>query len=169
MEMFELAETLLECARSELLNTENGVPPWSCVLFGEMTKDYCCEGQLTVSIDRMYPSIAFPEPVVDSNSCSAPLTAVQYTIGIYRCMPTPDGEEGPSCEELTELSRHMAEDAYAVWKGVMCCLLALKNPPENLDAVFTDMVAVGPEEQCIGAEMHVTVGLYDTCVCPPAG
>lgn len=155
-QVYDTAAQLLECARAKVAATEAGVPARVCVVPGaELAWDECECGQLTVHVLRQYPSRVFPtEDRVPMAPCSTAYLVAVFAVTILRCVPI-GGEDAipPTCEELDAAARTQADDALAVFNGVMCCI------DDGLrEFIVLDQPTVGPAGQCAGSQLTIAVG-----------
>jgi hypothetical protein len=173
--IYDIANTMLECASASLLDHELELPDRRCVISGGIAWDDCECGQLTVAIDRYFPSEMFPQEVIETGAmlpsgiCGPPLIVVDYAITMLRC--APDGGEGPeppTCEELDEAAKETVHDAFAVRQGVFCCLrdLLKQKPSPITHYLLRSVTFVGPQGMCQGSELRAFVGLNNVCPCP---
>lgn len=183
----DTAQALLGCvcvALDQVAETIEGQPGCpecrTCVVPGLVAWDSCddpCDsgggqGQLTVSIVRMYPSsvATFPgedRPVQGIRGCTPPqLTALELVVTLLRCAPTPS-EEGcpPSCEELAAAAKILHTDATTVYNAVLCCFPDTSQRRRGQMFVIGQQKTVGPQGGCVGIEQRVIVGL-PACRCP---
>lgn len=152
----------------------------SCVVPGLVAWDSCddpCDnaggqGQLTVSMGRMYPSSkgAFPaeeRQVIGVNGCAVPqFTALELIVTLLRCAPGPN-EQGcpPSCEELTTAAGILHADAVTVYNALLCCFPETSGRRRGQMFVVGQQRPVGPQGGCVGIEQRITVALPH-CLCP---
>lgn len=158
--LYHLSSDILECARVGLIPTAGGLPGRICVVPIQVDDD-CCDGQLTVAIDRIFNSTDFPAEETDFSPCGVGLTSTDITIRMLRCSPTPTGENiVPTCEQLDAAARIQLEDAYAIRRAVSCCLFDMEEIVSVIGA--TTMVDNG---LCTGSQMTVTLGMNLECGC----
>lgn len=148
------------CVIEELENTpeSGGVPSKMrvCLIVpGNIAWDGCDCGQFAQSITTDYFSNRFP---IDSSqeiiqSCVEPL-AYQVTASLLRCVPglTTTGSP-PTCAALQASALELAADAFALRKGVTCCLVDLKETYRIADFRVGQAVRVGPDGNCGGTEL----------------
>lgn len=127
--LLPLAEDLLACLCNEL--SLNPDPPAECCLRagdlvihdvdGEAGLDkVCCPGLAYVRIGPVFNSTEFPNPDVRNDRCLSLRRAVEFTIGVVRCVPGIGTPEGPSCPNWTLAATHDANDIDAIYKAVCC-------------------------------------------------
>lgn len=163
--VYGVASDLLTCASARLALTPAGLPARVGVVAGQVAWDDCeCPGgMLAVTAESMFPTRNFPTPDTQVPRCGQGLTAVVYGIWVLRCAPGAPGRDmAPTVEQLDATARVVYEDAYAVWRGVLCCLAEMSD---ELESVTSGTTFVGPEGSCAGSVLRVTVGLDDTCLC----
>lgn len=168
------AKELLDCACEALTNhTTGGCPDRACVYNGDtaVAYDNCCDGQLWVSWDRTIPSDwktqsfgNFPtrSPRATKANCFQ-LIAIEFEIGIIRCAPTVhDDGTPPTCEEIEESALQMHEDAWAILKGVLCCLNEFSAA--GFYTSWEQQEPTGDVGGCTGSVLRVAVG-HELCPC----
>jgi hypothetical protein len=166
--IYLMASDLLTCAHQSLLRIDSEVATGAgariCVVPGaSVAADSCCPGQLSVAVARIFPSTRFPSVDATQTPCAVAKTAVEFKIVEWRCVPTPTGrEKAPSCEKLDETARLVLRDGYALKRGVSCCLADLQD---SLDVAIGQLTLLGPDADCVGISMPVTIGFDDTCQC----
>lgn len=180
----DLAQMLLGCVCAELdrmaglIEGQPGCPDCtSCVVPGKPAWDNCtgdCSGaqtpgQLTVNLERIYPTAAFPtetKDVLGSRNCAPVRQAADYVITLLRCAPSYN-DQGcpPSCEEQAEAARILHVDAVSVTNALLCCFPQSSSARRGQQFMMGQLRTVGPEGQCVGVEQRVTVAL-PSCACP---
>ncbi|MEU2743649.1 hypothetical protein ABZ656_52505 [Streptomyces sp. NPDC007095] len=179
----DIAQQLLACVCAVLTETavkvdgQPGCPCVACVVPGKPAWDNCTSdcsgaqtpGQLTVNLDRLFPTSAFPaetKDVLGSRNCLPVRQAAEYVITLLRCAPTFT-ENGcpPSCEEQAEAARIVHVDATSVINAVMCCFPDTGGGRRGQQFMMGQLRVLGPEGQCVGVEQRVTVAL-PSCGCP---
>jgi hypothetical protein len=134
-----------------------------CVQPGNVAWDDCCKGQLTLTVEGLFPSSTFPLPDITSIACQAGLIGVSMKVLLLRCAPGPDGRGNPpTCEQLDAAARTNLEDMLAVWLGVSCCLADMQ--PE-VDGIMRAQTPLGPDGACMGSETLFTLGFLNECGC----
>jgi hypothetical protein len=153
------------CVVEELTNTpeSGGVPPKMrvCLMVpGNIAWDGCDCGQFAQTIQRDYPSTRFPadesEQVIGMGGCHARPLVYQVLASIIRCVPGLKGTTpptSPTCAELLTASLIQQGDAYALRRGVECCLEQLKKTMVIAKYAVGGATFVGPEGNCGGVEM----------------
>lgn len=150
------------CIVNELDATpfSGGAPARTCLLVpGNIAWDACdCDGQLALTIQRIYPTKIFPgdassEPVL--GGCLTRPLAVQVLVSLVRCIPglDPSGNP-PTCAQLLAKAVEQQADAYAIRRAVECCLDNLKHVQRKIfDYRVGGTSFVGPEGNCGGPEL----------------
>lgn len=161
------AQALLECLRAEMAKVEH--PPASvCWRVGSRvdllvseTRDECCEGLAWVRVASVYPSRNFPAPDATPQNCGPLQWAVVLELGAARCAPTADPAVIPSCEQWTETTRRVLDDAAAIRRAATCCF-----PAEVPDRMFLvgSWTPLTVEGGCVGGTMTVTLAV-PACDC----
>lgn len=166
---YQVAVLLRDCALEALEATSAGWPvkARTCVVHGsEVAFDDCCRGQLSVAVQRLFSSSSFPTPDVLQSPCQPGLTVVQLVVVVLRCAPVPTGKSlAPTCEQLDDAARVQAEDAYAVRRGVSCCLHDPERRTAWRSAIGDTTMLNTPGGACAGSSLLVQVGLNDGCLC----
>lgn len=153
---FDLAAHLLGCVCEALEETTCGCPEWRAVVAGQPSWDVCCEGQLYVAVENVYPSLVFPAATAEPVRCGAPLAAT-LVVGIARCAVSMDDRGNPpTCEAQSSQAVRVYEDAEAVMRGTICCLAELSR--DALSVVGAQSF-IGPSGGCVGSELRVSVQL----------
>lgn len=161
---YDIANNLRLCAYHEVhTRTKLGAPSNSYVTVGVPSHDNCCDGQLTASIMRIYPSSLFPEEDYRKAPCGPAFVAVHIDIEIVRCAPMIDGQgHFPSIQEIDGSSRQVYIESQAVWRGVECCLSA---NADKWASTIREQAFITPEGGCVGSRLTVIVGLTNGCDC----
>jgi hypothetical protein len=158
-----IANEVLDAAKAALDETQWGAPSRSYVAIGVPAHDDCCEGQLTVSMPRIYPSDRFPDSDRRPIVCGGAQTAVELEVEVVRCAPTfDDNGTPPSVALLMESARQQAYEKRAIWLAVQCLLVAHRDV---WSAIVREHVDITPEGMCAGSTLRVTVGFVDGCGC----
>ena len=162
--LFDLAEALLICAVHSLdTTTSEGAPDRQLVVIGTPPHDNCCDGQITASLMRQFPSSVFPEEDVTKTVCGPPYTVIHIDIEIVRCAPTQDNlGHFPTTNEIMHSSRLVAIDAQAVWAGIACCL---QTHEYDWTSTMRPQEFITPEGGCVGSRLTAYVGLTNGCGC----
>lgn len=156
---WNLAEELRLCVCTALeAESLCGCPCRTCIIVGPAAADDCCEGQLWVSIDRVYPFGNFPKSASEAIICFAPL-AVVLSVGILRCAPVikEDGTP-PTCDELSESAMNVYEDARIILEQGICCL---QTKHRHRKFTVLDQTFLGPGGGCVGSLTKFAVELLD--------
>lgn len=151
-----------ECVVDELEATpeSGGVPTKMrvCLLVpGAVAWDGCDCGQLALTIQRTYPTQTFPVDASDLpviGNCGPFALAVEVLVSLIRCVPGLDATgKSPSCAKLLEAALIQQGDAYAIRRGVECCLRTYKTNRVIQKYSLGGVNFVGPEGNCGGVEM----------------
>lgn len=138
-------------------------PERVCLVPGEIAWDQCeCDGQLAVSVARVYPYEIFPQEIsaVATPACQAPYEAAEIIISVIRCAPQPQGQDlAPSCAELDTATGVHLQDVSQVLDATSRKLCAMYSSDDVTDYLITSATALGPEGSCVGFALRVLVGL----------
>lgn len=161
---YQMARLLLNCFCDELAANAAQDPtipaPMRCCLrpginipqdVSSTGVDLCCEGEAYVKIVREYPSRVFPTPDESAlaNPCQLQSLAVEFELGIMRCIP-----EDPSCEERTDRLRIMMADADAAFRAACCWGKQLTRQIERGTKWFAGSFdQEGPDGLCLSGTM----------------
>jgi hypothetical protein len=162
-----LAVRLREHLTVELTTAVAGRPALVAVMPGrDVALDDCCAGQAWVRVIRIYRSSSdeFPQPSTvphDADRCTpGGIWAVEYGVGVVRCVPGLDGRgRPPTATDFERCAAVMLDDAAHVRSAVLCGLVA-----DVESVVIGDWLPVGPDGGCAGGELSVTVAV-DGCGC----
>lgn len=168
--LYDIAAFLLDCACESLATTDAGCPERRCVVPGsEAEVVNCCQnqGQLTVALNRIFPSDNFPNPSLgQTGNCDSPYTVAVYNVDIFRCMPPGRMEVAPTCDQLDSTAFTNMQDMWAVRNGISCCF---RDEDRSNDVIghgyrwtLGDHTNLVPEGSCVGSRLEVGVG-YLTC------
>lgn len=161
-------DALLECVRVALAATDAGEPGRVCDVPGLVAADDCQCGQLTITIDRIYPSLQFPNEAPATalaDQCTPPYEAYNLTVTVLRCAPTLDSRGNPpSCAVLDAAALAWFIDMDAVREALGCCLIGLRDADTIVDFTLRDTTPLGPDGACVGSDTHLTIGLVN-CGC----
>lgn len=128
------------------------------MVVGDPAFDDCCEGQLTISLNRLYVHDNFPSAAAGPVFCSTPL-AGDFTVTLLRCAPTvKDDGTPPTCDELSESARQILSEFYITFRAIICCLAAKKR---NQKFLMRDSTTIGPDGGCVGFSIRFTAELPD--------
>lgn len=133
-------------------------------------QDQCCEGIAYVALGDIYPSSeSFPEQdiVRQANAnCAFPTWAVQFKVGIIRCVPTGNEFLPPSCTDWNEAARQNVVDAKTL-REVACCIRDFITGNNDLFigmSVVVERQSQGnPQGGCVERSMTITVQFPNTC------
>ncbi|MDP4501070.1 hypothetical protein [Nonomuraea turcica] len=180
--MHDVAAAVLACVCEALDRTaaevegQPGCPCRACVVAGAPAFDQCedpCSGepggQLTVNVERVWPSSSFPEEDRDvrgvKGCAPVPTLAAELVITLLRCAPMQDeGGCPPSCEELEAAARIVHVDAVTILSALQCCLPTTAGRRGRRYVMGRTRILT-PEGGCMGVEARVTVALPGIC-CP---
>ncbi|MEU6932881.1 hypothetical protein AB0A05_27405 [Streptomyces sp. NPDC046374] len=82
----------------------------------------------------------------------APRWRMTVELGVYRCVPTGDGENGPSCQERTNSAADGHWDDLLLMQAAQCCPAIVNRRP-----VFIRVDPVGPLGGCAGSVVALWV------------
>ena len=161
----ELLQELLNCACDALENgicgepTVCGCPCRQFIGIGPVVwdREACCDdGQLSVTVDRLYPVDTFPNQSNRVNLCRIPLAA-DITVTLLRCFPVMD-EHGnaPTPDALQTAGEDLHADMLTLTLGLLCCLQARGRSQQF---IFQGSRFVGPSGGCAGIELRFVVEL----------
>lgn len=157
---YDVAVEILSAARDGLATTPAGIPDRVGVVDGRIAFDHCECGLLAVAMDRAYLTDLFPAEQAAVTNCNVAYTAVDYSVQVLRCAPSPpDGQLAPSVRALDESAQVVLRDAYELLEKVTCRLAELRDTEQIADFLTRPLVAVGPEGGCVGSLLQVTVAL----------
>jgi hypothetical protein len=129
---------------------------------GEIAWDECCEGQLAVSVPRIFRSELFPvetEGPVGAR-CQAPYEVAEFTVSVLRCAPQPEGQAtSPAPDALDTAAGLLLQDMAETMQSVMYLLCQLKDADSISDYMVTPAEAAGPEGACVGLVLRVMISL----------
>lgn len=168
--VYTVGSLLLDCVCSTLDESEGGCPDRRCLVPGlEPEAINCCDsgGQLSVTIQRTFPSRAFPIADLGTpNNCDVPWQVAVYDITVFRCSPVGDVNVAPTCEQLDTAARINMSDMEAVRYGIRCCLIDRDSLNGVIGDAYTwslgDHVSIQPGGGCTGTNLTVLVGI-PTC------
>lgn len=162
----DLATSLLGCLTGRLNECERPVCRSSLVPGVEAVWDVCCDccdedgnpanGQAWVRVVSIFPSDAFPSPLVEPVRCDHGY-GVTFELGVVRCVATMGDDGSPPCAD--DLNRDVAgllADAHAMREAVDCCFA----PTLGFDCgtwVPGSWSPVGPSGGCGGGVLTVDV------------
>lgn len=153
----DTAQALLSCLEDELSILEDPIPSKNiCLRVGEIPfdiengVDICCEGFAWVRVNRIYPSVDFPQQLSQQYTCNHTSYAVELQMGVMRCMPFEK-----DCNIWTLVALRADEDAAAMRRALCCFFPTVATE----DFLAGEWVPVGNDGGCIGGTMNVTVGV----------
>lgn len=159
---------LAMCITDRLADTPAGVPARVCIYPGSIAWDGCDCGLLALTTNRLFASETFPSegiPGVGLSTCGLPYMVAEIEIDMIRCVPGVKDKRAPTCEELATATQTMYEDSFAVWQGVICCLKEMKNQGFVFDYAVAAQTFVGPQGQCAGSNMTISLGYIGLGCC----
>lgn len=158
---YTVAESLLLAVTVQLNGTTAGVPTRVGIMPGLIAWDDCECGQLAVNVTRLYDYDTFPEERTLTNVyCTAAGVAAEITVQVARCAPNPSNSDvSPSVEALRVSALGNIADAWEIQLAVICELQRLLDIRDISNFVVRDVITIGPEGGCVGAELHAVVGL----------
>lgn len=135
--------------------TRHGVVP------GAIAWDECDCGMLAVSLNTVYLSEIFPNPVAQRvGACDAPYEVGEFVIQIVRCAPSPQGDDfAPSVADLDASAQEVLLDAYELLKAASVKLCQMNSARDISDFMLRPLTAQGPLGGCVGNELRVLVSL----------
>lgn len=164
-----IAQALLDDLAPRLDNTPGKRPTRIGPVPGAIAWDECdCDnGQLVISVGRIYLSSSFPNVYGESpetlTSCEAPYLAADMTVQIVRCAPLPQGEDlAPMVQALSTAHALIVEDATVLMKAVSCKLTALEDAYQISAHVVRPVLIVGPMGGCMGSQLDLAVAVLRT-------
>lgn len=177
-----LAHQVLNCVCVYLdqihdeLDTQPGCPCRACVVAGVPPIFLCdagCgtpeqQGQLYVSVVRVFRSSNFPIADQSDTKCKPATWAVELLITLMRCAALPD-ENGnpPTCDHQSEVATIQHIDMRTVLDAVLCCASFDPIRAKSRRVALVDQRAKGPEGTSVGSETRVIIDLNDACGCRP--
>lgn len=168
--LYEACSDLLACVGEQLAETELGAPAYQAVVPGQQIAwDVCTCGQLTVHVQRLYPSDRFPTirqtGPFNRGQCGE-MTVAEVVVTILRCQPQPDDAgHVPRHEDMDEAGRLDFQDRWAVRRGVVCCFQPDDPQQPGQVHLLGEQIAVGEQGACAGSELHVFVPLANCLPC----
>lgn len=158
--LWNTAEEIKTCVCNTLTAEGScGCPCRSCVIVGQPVFDDCCEGQLTVSLQRVFVHDNFPVRAIGPVFCSTPLAA-EFLITYLQCAPVvKDDGRAPSCDELSDSALKLYSDLYVVERGIICCLSQARRKRKF---IMADATLITPTGGCHGFEIRLTIEIEDT-------
>lgn len=152
---------LLECVCDAIAVLGQG-PVCHCMIHaGERVSwDYCGEcdsgfcGMSYIRPGNAFVASTFPTPDGSSRlGCAGPL-AYELEVGILRCFPAFDAEDGePNSPELVaEASLLLMEDHLAIRTAIECC-----ESPHLKTKTLLEWQPVGPSGNCVGGYWNMLV------------
>lgn len=176
--LYDLAQIVLDCVceqMTSLAETVEGYPGCPACLVhvsaGEPAIDCCdgtCEGgMLTVHLENLYPSDAFPEQTGTFEPCKAQTWVGSVVVTIARCAPSGDEPgDSPTPEELTANAHLLAIDTYAALTALGCCVVNDAPPGKRKRRVLiSGATPVTTSGGCAAVEVRALVEAGQICGC----
>lgn len=162
--LYGLLHDFLACACTALdsIVDGRGCPANACVVPGaQVVEDDCCNGQLRVLAERIYPTISFPLPA-DFTPCGHTRLAMDVLVSLRHCAP------GADCVQADANARLLLAEGLVLWRGLMCCLEAASDV---IDGYMIGMAPppASPNSGCVGWDVRFKVGMNVGCGCEQIG
>jgi hypothetical protein len=122
----EVMDDLRACLCTELAARSDEVCSCSIVAGAQALPDGSCDGagcgKAWVRLDRLYPSMKFPQQDIDGQQQGTRLAAV-IEVGVLRCIPVQGTTPGspPDDVQLTNATLRALADADAMYAALTCC------------------------------------------------
>lgn len=132
------------------------------VVPGAIAWDACDCGLLAVSLNQVYLSDVFPDPISSLSGirCDAAYEVGEYVLQILRCAPQPQGENlAPTVAELDASAQETLRDLYELLRSISVELCQLEGAGSILSHVLRPATAQGPSGACTGWELRALVAL----------
>lgn len=173
-----LAEALLACL-CEAIQEQDSPPLNCCLRMGtevaadvDLFRDLCCEGLAYVALGDNWVSVnSFPEQDIirQANSqCGIGAWAVDFKVGIMRCVPSGANDTMPTCEDWTAAALLNMDDAKALRRTACCFISYVREAPLllGMSIVVGRQIQGGVQGACAERSMNVQVQIPN-CDCPP--
>lgn len=136
---------------------------------GEIAWDDCQCGSFTQTAGAWLWSdnARTPVPYIgdENNGCGPKYLGLDVTAMVLRCVAQPRNEElSPSCTALNADSRQWHYDAFALRRGIVCCLRAMLTAGTVEAFEITAQTPAGPQGMCTGSQLTYRVWLPN-CDC----
>lgn len=154
--------TVAETVRLAIMADLTTLPARSSVVPGAIAWDECDCGLLALSVNRVYLSDSFPNPLTTrTGACDAAWEVGEFVVQLIRCAPGADGvsDLAPSTAELDASAQEILTDAYELLRAVSVKLCEMKRDRDIIDFFLNPLTAQGPSGQCVGNEVRFLVGL----------
>lgn len=124
-----------------------GPPVWDLIS--------CCDGQLAVWSEEIFPFTRFPSRGGDVTICT-PSLAATVKVQLLRCWSANIKEDGsaPSAAQIQVASDDIYRDQELLTNGLVCCLKAMGR---NRLSLLNGSRIIGPQGGCVGVEISLTV------------
>jgi hypothetical protein len=164
----DMTQELLSCLDLALQSGPNPPPDGNiCLRVGTVSydigraQDLCCEGFAWVRIVRVYPSERFPNQDREPHECSQSARAVEFEMGVVRCLPFGDADAGPSCDQWAEVFLQVEEDRASMARALCCFGDGLEAWQQFLE---NEWVPIDGQGGCIGGTTALVAQIdCDTC------
>jgi hypothetical protein len=101
----------------------------------------------------------------DDNLCAPAYLGLQVTAVVLRCVTQLSGGDlAPPCPPLALDSQQWHKDAFALRRGILCCLEALRVAGTIQSYQITSHTAAGPQGMCVGSQLVYRIWLPN-CDC----
>lgn len=160
--LYGLLHDFLNCACTALATTERGCPDNACVVPGAIViEDDCCNGQLRVLAERIYPTIRFPE-AAEFTPCGLTRLAMDVLVSLRHCAPAKE------CTSQDANAKLLLGEGTVLWRAMSCCLEAASDV---IDGHMVSMVPSpgSPNGGCVGWDVRFTIGVSVGCGCEQIG
>lgn len=158
LKWYTVASTLEQAVYAELTTK----PDRHSVVPGAIAWDECDCGILAVSVNQIYVTETFPDPLPRrvGNACDAPYEAAEIVVQVVRCAPNSDDQlTAPTTAELDASAQEVLRDAYEMLKAMSVKLCQMNQARDIVDFVMRPLTAQGPAGGCVGNELRAVVGL----------
>jgi len=128
---------------------------------GAIPWDACDCGMLAVSWAQTWLSDTFPdEQTAVVGNCDAVWEVSEIVIQLIRCAPGPDSQGKPPTSKAQDTAAQLvAVDGNQLERLVSWALCQMKEDGQVSDAIMGRRTSQGPEGNCVGSELRVSVAL----------
>lgn len=175
--VYDVAFALLSAAEQALVDVDATMPERMMVVPGNpllASWDNCCGGQMIVGLEELYVFTPgqFPLLQLAPTPCGGAGWAARYLLQIARCHQSVDETQAddvetpyaPTAAYLGTLAAQTLTDAWAITRGVRCWLGEVMDDDD--DFYLGALTPNGPNGNCVGYDLRVTVNLGEGCPCP---
>lgn len=164
---FNVASQIVSGVGAALISSLDGPVNREVVTFGSIVADDCDCGQLAVGINNVFESNSFPASDAGiGTNCPGPYIAVNMTVSILRCVPSPDDNgEGPTPAQLSLAAQEALDDAFIVRETTRCILATMYDTGMIAEFVVGTQTMTEPQGGCGGSDLDITIGFMNPCVC----